>query len=318
MTRWKTQRNATVDNVFTQSQSNVDNTVFGLRLANGIKVQGACHSTDQRIETVVKPYADDFLKHDGHFFLIDQVACSRHISLTVAIKHRRINPFDGIAHRPQHLVFIVHIRHHIRRIDTCERLIMGIFEQTRRTNRDRALHHFEESHQIVDQPLRKFGLQETAKHLLVADINQCQWIQTVRFHKLIEDIGAENDRFRDVDRKVLLIQHRIAFDHRTDKSQSPPFTSEWSLADTCKITVLVKPFFLINSHNPGVLHLPILYDDIENKLPCIIQVRAHVHINLFQQFSRRKHRAWIEETRKVIARKMIPERAFRNIKNLML
>ena len=146
----ETQGLPAVDDILTQSQGDIRDPIFRLLVTDRIEIQGTGHARHRRIEMIIITGAHHFLQDDSHLLLIDQVRGSRHIRLTVLIKDRGIHRLDSVAHRTEHIVFLLDLRYHIRRIDPGERLIMRIFQQAGGTHGDRAFHHIEESHQVLD------------------------------------------------------------------------------------------------------------------------------------------------------------------------
>ena len=258
------------------------------------------------------------LQHDRHLLLVDQVGCCHHIRLTITIKDGSVHRLDGIAQNTQHLIFIFHAGNHIGRINPGERLIMRVLEQAGRTDGYRALHHIEESHQIVDQAGRQTGTKEVFKDRLIVRITQGDGQQLVRFHKLVEDVGTYHDRLRYVGIEVLRFQFGVTFHHRPHKGQTSTLSSQRTFADTGKVTVFVETVFLVDGYYTGVLHPAVLHDQVENQFTSLIHIFIVAHIHPFQYLCGRKHGTRIEEAREMVARKMVDQRIVGDLEDFLL
>jgi len=169
--------------------------------------------------------AHHFLQNNRHFLLIDYIRCCSHIRFAVGIKNRSIHSFYSVAQQPKHFISIFKKRNHIGRIYSGERLVMRIFEQTGRPNSNRTSYHLKECHKIIDQFIRQFSLQKIFQNILIRQIGQCNLIKIVCLHKLIENIGAKNHRFRNRDTHTLIIfKYRMPLDHRIYKRKSSSFS----------------------------------------------------------------------------------------------
>ena len=72
--------------------------------------------------------ADNLLQDDRHLLLINDIACGSHIGLGVTIINRGIDGLDGTSQHTQHFILVFKIRNHISRVDTCERLVVTVFQ----------------------------------------------------------------------------------------------------------------------------------------------------------------------------------------------
>ena len=118
--------------------------------------------------------------------------------------------------------------------------------------------------------------------------------------------------------KVRIFQFRITIKHCAYKCQATTFSSERTVADSCKIAVFVKSVSLIYCNYSRVLDSSILYNTIKYQLTGFVHIGIIIHVNLFKQFCRRKHCTRIEEARKMIAAQMIYKRIIRNREYLLL
>ena len=267
---------------------------------------------------IVVTRTHNLLQNDRHFFLIDQVGSSRHIGLAIPVKDRGVDCFDGIADGTQHLVLIVDLGHHIGRVDSGEGLIMRIFQQTRRTDGDGAFHHLEKGHQIFDQPRRQTGPEEVFQNRIIIDIAQCNGIQLVRLHKLVENIGTDHHGFGNGNGEIRVFQGRIPLHHRPDKCQATPFAAQRTVTNAGEIAVFVESFFLVNRHDAGVLHAAVLHDQIENQLPGFVHIFIVAHIDMFQYFGGREHGAGIKEAGEMIPAQVVNQRIVGDLEYFLL
>ena len=158
--RRETKCHTSVYNIFSQSKSQVHCAFFGFFISQGIIIERTCHAGHRRVVTVSVLISHNFLQDDCHLFLVDHVRCSLHIGFTVSEVNRRIDSFDRIGKHTEHFVTVVQIRNHIRIVYSGKRLIMRIFQQGRRTDGNRGLHHIEEGEKVLYQPVGQFRLQE--------------------------------------------------------------------------------------------------------------------------------------------------------------
>ena len=137
MIRRKTKRHTAIHNIFSQSKSQIHRSFLRLFITQRIIIERACHTGHGRIITFSVLVTNDFLQNDSHLFLVYHVRRSLHISLAVTEVYRSIHSLDGIGKHTQHLIAVVQIRNHIRIVNPRKRLIMGIFQQRRRTDGNR-------------------------------------------------------------------------------------------------------------------------------------------------------------------------------------
>ena len=318
MTGRETQRLSAIYDIFTQTEGNIGNSVFRLFVTDRIEIQRTGHAGDSRVEMIVVTVADHFLQDDRHLLLIDQVGRGSHISLTVTIKDGSINRLDRIAQQAEHFIFIIQPGNHIGRINPGERLIMRVFQQTGRTDGYRAFHHIEECHQIIDQTGWQTGTEKVFQYRFVIRITQGDRQKFVCLHELIEDIRTDHNGLRNIRVKVLRLQFGITLDHSAHKGQSSTLSSQRTVTDTGKVTVFIETIFLINSHDTGVLHAAVLYDQVEYQLACFIHILIIANIDPLQHFCRRKHGTRIKETGEMVARKVIDQRIVGNLIHFLL
>ena len=74
-------------------------------------------------------FADEFLKHDGHFLLVDEILRGGEVGLAVGIEDGGVDGFDGGAEHTGHGGGVGHVWNHVGGVDTGEGLIVGVFEE---------------------------------------------------------------------------------------------------------------------------------------------------------------------------------------------
>ena len=198
MIRGHTQSLTAIYDVFTQSQSQRGNALLGLFVANGIIIQRAQHTTYLGIIVRTILLAHHFLQDNRHFFLIDQVASSRHVSLGIMIEHRCIHTLDGTSQHLEHHLLVIKRWNHISRIDSGKRLVVRVFQQRTGTNGYRTLGGIEKRDEVVAQTLWQLGFQEAVQYLFVCRIAQGNVIKIVLVHELVEQIRTKHQRFRNL------------------------------------------------------------------------------------------------------------------------
>ena len=115
---------ASVYNVFPQSECQVDDAFFGLLVAQGVIIQRACYAGHAGVVAVAVLVAHHLLQDDRHLLLVDDVACGLHVCFRVAEEYRGIYAFDGIAKHAQHFILVIHVWNHIRAVDSGKGLVM--------------------------------------------------------------------------------------------------------------------------------------------------------------------------------------------------
>ena len=171
----KAQRLSAVNDILSESESNVGNPVLRPFVANGIEIQRTSNPRERWIEIRqsipvsihrVIPRANNLLQNDGHLFLVNQVLGRRQIGLAVAIEHRSVNSFDGRTEQPQHHT----LRNHVGLIHASERLIVGILQQTRRAHRQRSFNNFKQRQQVIKQTCRQRCVFKRIKDFSIGDV----------------------------------------------------------------------------------------------------------------------------------------------------
>ena len=127
MIRGHTQSLTAIYDVFTQPQCQRGNALFRLFVANGIIIQRAQHPTYLGIIVRTILLAHHFLQDNRHFFLIDKVAGSCHVSLGIMIEHRCIHALDGTGQHLEHHLLVINRGNHVSGIDSSKGLIMRVF-----------------------------------------------------------------------------------------------------------------------------------------------------------------------------------------------
>ena len=300
---------AAVDNVFAQTDSQIDHAILGLLVIDGIVVDRAPYPGKRRVIAVAILVAHHLLQDDGHLLLVDDVGGGRHIGLAVGIEYRGVDGFHGIEHQPQHLLLVVESRNHVGRIDAGEGLIVRIFEQARRTHGNRFAHHVEEGQQVGLQLVGELGLEELLQNLFVGYIGERHLIEVVALHKGVEYIGTEHHGLGHRHIHPLdVVEDGVSLDHGVDKGQTTPLTAQRSFADAGKVGVLVETVALEDGHDPPVLHLAVLHDGVEDELPDFGNLAQVGNAARLQRLGHREYGPRIEPARYVVARRVVVER----------
>ena len=195
---------------------------------------------------------------------------------------------------------------------------MGIFQKAGRPDGNRAFDNIEKRHQVFNQTGGKAGTQEIFQDRLIIHITQSDRIQFVCLHKLIEDIRTDHDRLRNGHCKMFVFQLRITLHHRSDKRKASSFSSQRTVSDTGEVAVLVKAFLLVDRNDTGILHPPVLYDQVENQLPRLIHILVVAHVHTLQHLCRRKHGTGIEKAGEMVTAQMVNQRIIGYLKDLLL
>ena len=319
MIRTNAQSQSAVNDVFSQTESQAYDSFFGQFIVDGIIIDGTCHPRNSRIITVavLRPY--HLLQNDCHFLLIDDIAGCLHVGLAVLIIYRSIYSLDGVAQHAKHLILVVQIRNHVRRVDAGKGLVVRIFKQTGRTDGYRRLHRIEKREEILHKPVGQLRAEKRPQYGFIVGIAQRHLIKLVRVHELIEHIGTQHHRFWNHDRSVFkLVKLAVALQQMVDKGKASPFSSERAFTDAGKIGITVKAVALEHSHNTLILHLAVFHDRLKNNLAMGIDVLQRLPRDLLQELGHRKNGARIQPAGNMIVADMVEERLGRNGKQHIL
>ena len=160
--------------------------------------------------------------------------------------------------------------------------------------------HIEKGKQVVEHAAGQVALLEAGKDFLVAGVAQGDGIEIVSLHELVEDVGADDHSLGDVYGEALALELGVALDHRTHEGEAAPLASERTVADAGKIAVLIEAVFLVDGHDAGILHAPVLYDEVEYQVARLVHVLVVVYVDLTQNGGRREHGPRVEEPREVV------------------
>src|SRR5574344_2024114 len=94
--RRETKSHSAINNIFAQSQRQINRSFLGFLVSDRIVIQRTCHSRHGRIIFVAILSTHYFLKNNGHLLLINNIGSSLHISLTVFEVDRSVYPFDRV------------------------------------------------------------------------------------------------------------------------------------------------------------------------------------------------------------------------------
>ena len=210
-----------VHNVFAQSQGQVYGALFGLLVADGIIVDAACHTADDRIETCVVLLAHHFLQDDGHLFLVNHVAGGGHVVLAAAVEHAGIDRLDGVGQHGQTVVLVADVRYHVSAVHTGKGLVMAVFQQTAASDSDGLVHHLQKGFKVGQQAHGQSGAQELFQNLFIGQVAQCGEVKFVGVHEFVKDIGTQYHGLRNPHMHArLAVQVGMAFQNVVDEGQA--------------------------------------------------------------------------------------------------
>ena len=123
------QGESAIDDVFTESEGEVDYAFGGLFVAYGVVVDAAGDAGDGGVVAGGVLLSDDFLKDDCHFLLVDDVGGSCHVVLGCPIEDGGIDALDGGREEFETLVFVVGEGYHVGGVDACKGLVVAVFKE---------------------------------------------------------------------------------------------------------------------------------------------------------------------------------------------
>ena len=127
-----------------------------------------------RIEPVVVLRADDPLKDHRHLLFLEPVRRRPNVGLRARRKHRRVHALDGARQLAQPYFRLgMAVRQHVRLVHAGERLILRVFEQARRSDRDRISDDVEERREVAHHRVGKLRGDEAAADLLLVGERVC-------------------------------------------------------------------------------------------------------------------------------------------------
>ena len=309
----------TIHNVFAQSESQTGNTFFCRFVTYRIIVERTEHATHRGIKTGAIVITHHLLQDDCHLLLVDDIARCGHISLGIAIEHRGIHTLDGTRQHLKHLILVLKIRYHIGGIDSCKRLIVGIFEKRAGTDGYRTLRRLEKGEEVGYQCVGQLCSEEMSQDFVIACIAQSYGIEIVALHECIEDIGTKDNCLRNLNRGiVVLIELRMALDDIVEKCQTSALASQGALTYTGEVGILVELHTVEDSYHTDILHVTILHDGIEDDLSVSIHILQFLPGDMAQESRHGEDGTGTEPTAHVIATDVIEHRVVGNLEDIVL
>ena len=319
MYRRKAERSATVNDIFSQSDSNFRHAVLRRLVVDGIIIQRTSHSGERWEIKTVHILAYYFLNDDRHLLLVNHIRCSRHICLAFCVENGCIHTFDCAGEQFRHNRLVLYVRNHVGGIHSGKRLVMGVLENTRRPYGQRPVDHFGQGRQIVAHPFRQPRLEKCLQDNIVGSVAQCKRIQVVIGHELIENIGAEHHRTRNTDGNAIeTVALRMLFYYRVDECKATAFAAERSLPDAGEVRVVVKTVLAELRHYSPVFHLAILHNQIEKQAFHCRSLLQRIESMVLDHISQREHGAGIQPAGNVVAPCMIQQRLRRDVVHALL
>ena len=146
-------------------------------------------------------------------------------------------------------------------------------------------HHVEEGHKVVGQAFGQSRVEESLENVLVVGVAQCELVEFVGVHELVEDVGAQHNRFGDDHFKVVVLVDILVFlDNVVDERQSASFPAERPLTNAGEVAVLVEPVAVEHGHDAPVSHLAVGDDGIEDVLPVLVHVLQSLVSDFLKKF----------------------------------
>ena len=308
-----------VDDILAQSECQRGNAFLCFLLTHGIVVERAQHTRHGGIVAVAMVLSDHFLQHDSHLLLVDDIGCRRHVSLGVAVIDRSIDALDSRGEHTQHLVLVVEVGNHIRRIDTGERLVVAVLKQRAGTNGDGTVRSLKEGEEVGNITVGQLRLQEVLKDDFVRRITKRNVIEIVLLHKLIEDIGAEHHGLRDLHGSTTeAVEVGMRLDDVVEKGQTTSFATKRTVADTRKVGVAVELATVEDCHDTEVFHVTILHDGIEDDLSVSIHILELMPRDMLEEVAHGKDGTGTEPATHVVARDMVKHGVARYLEDIVL
>ena len=177
--------------------------------------------------------SDDLLQNDCHLFFFEPVGRGPQVRLRARGEHRGVDALDRAHELAQtHLRFGMAVRQHVRFVDAGERLILRVFEEARRPDRERIADDVEQRGQLAHHGLRKIRRHEAAAcFLLVVGVDD-EIAQVVHLEELVEHVRADHDRGRYGDRHVCeTVAHLVLRQQVVHESEAACLAAERSTAD---------------------------------------------------------------------------------------
>ena len=177
----------------------------------------------------------------------------------------------------------------------------------------------EESKEIFDVTVRKLGLKKAVKNILVGSIAERCLVKVVVFHKAIEDVGAENERLRYLNRHARkLVELGMHLDNIVKKGKAAPLSTQRSVADAGEMGIPVKLTAVENSHYSNVLHAAILHNCVKDDLTMSIDILQLVPRNVLEKITYREDGARAKPAAHVVTGDVIKHGIARNLENIIL
>lgn len=127
-------------------------------------------------------------------------------------------------------------------------------------------------------------MKEGVEYVAVRNLAQCQRIELVGIHELVEDIGTEHHslRYQGPDRAVWIlravftrpdtIEVFVTCKQSVEEGETTSLASERTISDTREVAVLVESLSLEDCNHTLILHTAVCHDGIEDDLTVGIDV----------------------------------------------
>ena len=311
--RRKTQRNSPLDHQFAQPEGNIGNTVFGFFVPDGVEVQRPRHSREGREIVSVLLRTANLLYHDRHLLIGQAVRAGLDIGSAGAVVDRGIDPLDGLADHTNHLLLVVHPRHHISGVDACKGLEVGILQFGTRPHGQRTLHVAQKDPQVLQQLLGHPRPGELRQNVRIIHILALEVLQPVEGDKPVEMVRGQHQRPRNGDpHSVPLVVELVLLEHIVDKGQPAGLAPERPAAAACKTDELVVGLGHKLRHH-SLSHLPPIPPyGTQDKLPHLLGAVKLAVGHRPQHVSQRKEPPRIHPFREHVARRIVGQNVNRN------
>ena len=123
------------------------------------------------------------------------------------------------------------------------------------------------------------------EYFFVGYVAECNLVEVVRVHKLVEDVGAEYDGLGDADGDAFfIIEVGVPSQQVVDEGKAAAFASKTAFANACEVAVLVETFSLEDCHDALILHASVGNDGIEDDGSVCVDVLQAFPCDAFEEF----------------------------------
>ena len=166
---------------------------------------------------------------------------------------------------------------------------MGVLQQRRRPYGYRTLRGIEESEEVAYQGVRQLRLEECLKYLIVRGIAQCDLVEVVLLHEIVEDVCTEDDGLRYLyGGSRISVEVWVRLYYMVKERQATSFSTKRALSDACEVRILVEFLPIEDRHYTLIAHPAVFHYGIEDYLTVDVDILELMPRNVLKKLRYRE------------------------------